>query len=78
MRKSRGMFEALERSDEWDRDTDLSMGASGLHRKHVCALLSDMFLSRFQGHRRQQGQSYRVSAPAFSCLVLAKVCQSQD
>ena len=29
-RKSRGMFEALEREDEWDEDTDLSMGASGL------------------------------------------------
>ena len=28
-RKSRGMFEALERSDEWDEDTDLSMGATG-------------------------------------------------
>ncbi|KAI0268359.1 beta and beta-prime subunits of DNA dependent RNA-polymerase [Gloeopeniophorella convolvens] len=27
-RKSRGMFEALERYDEWDEDTDLSMGAS--------------------------------------------------
>ncbi|KAI0084185.1 beta and beta-prime subunits of DNA dependent RNA-polymerase [Irpex rosettiformis] len=27
-RKSRGMFEALEREDEWDEDTDLSMGAS--------------------------------------------------
>ena len=24
------MFEALEREDEWDEDTDLSMGASGL------------------------------------------------
>jgi DNA-directed RNA polymerase III subunit RPC1 len=32
MRKSRGMFEALERSDEWDSDTDLSMGASGMHK----------------------------------------------
>ena len=29
IRKSRGMFEALEREDEWDEDTDLSMGASG-------------------------------------------------
>lgn len=38
MRKSQGMFEALERSDEWDCDTDLSMGASGLHRKYVFAL----------------------------------------
>ena len=28
-RKSRGMFEALERSEEWDEDTDLSMGATG-------------------------------------------------
>lgn len=28
VRKSRGMFEALERSDEWDEDTDLSMGAT--------------------------------------------------
>ncbi|KAH9999782.1 beta and beta-prime subunits of DNA dependent RNA-polymerase [Russula vinacea] len=27
-RKSRGMFEALERSEEWDEDTDLSMGAT--------------------------------------------------
>ena len=29
VRKSRGMFEALERSDEWDEFTDLSMGATG-------------------------------------------------
>lgn len=29
IRKSRGMFEALEREDEWDEETDLSMGASG-------------------------------------------------
>ena len=28
IRKSRGMFEALEREDEWDEETDLSMGAS--------------------------------------------------
>lgn len=28
-RSSRGMFEATERDDEWDADTDLSMGASG-------------------------------------------------
>lgn len=40
-RSSRGMFEATEREDEWDADTDLSMGASGkssLPEKHslVC------------------------------------------
>jgi|SRR5229473_1481702 len=29
VRKSRGMFEALERSEEWDEYTDLSMGATG-------------------------------------------------
>ena len=28
IRKSRGMFDALEREDEWDEQTDLSMGAS--------------------------------------------------
>ena len=28
-RKSQGMFEALEREEEWDEETDLSMGASG-------------------------------------------------
>jgi DNA-directed RNA polymerase III subunit RPC1 len=28
-RRSRGMFEATEREDEWDVETDLSMGASG-------------------------------------------------
>jgi DNA-directed RNA polymerase III subunit RPC1 len=28
-RGSRGMFEATERENEWDADTDLSMGASG-------------------------------------------------
>ncbi|KAK7689907.1 hypothetical protein QCA50_006546 [Cerrena zonata] len=28
IRKARGMFEALERNEEWDTDTDLSMGAS--------------------------------------------------
>jgi DNA-directed RNA polymerase III subunit RPC1 len=29
-RTSRGMFDALERGDEWDVDLDFSMGASGL------------------------------------------------
>lgn len=29
VRKSRGMFEALERESEWDAETDLSLGASG-------------------------------------------------
>ncbi len=29
VRKSRGMFEALERHEEWDEHTDLSLGASG-------------------------------------------------
>lgn len=29
-RTSRGMFDALQRGDEWDEDIDLSMGASGL------------------------------------------------
>lgn len=29
VRKAHGMFDALERDDEWDADTDLSMGASG-------------------------------------------------
>ena len=31
VRKRHGMFEALEREDEWDADTDLSLGASGKH-----------------------------------------------
>jgi DNA-directed RNA polymerase III subunit RPC1 len=43
-RKLRGMFDAYERSIEWDENTDLSMGASGacfrdfpdfLHSKHI-------------------------------------------
>lgn len=29
VRKSHGMFDALEREDEWDEDTDLTLGASG-------------------------------------------------
>jgi DNA-directed RNA polymerase III subunit RPC1 len=45
MRKSRGMFEALERSNEWDSDTDLSMGASGMH-KSIVVLYSDALRSR--------------------------------
>lgn len=28
IRKSHGMFEAMEREEEWDENTDLSMGAS--------------------------------------------------
>jgi DNA-directed RNA polymerase III subunit RPC1 len=28
LRRSRGLFEAMERENEWDADTDLSMGAS--------------------------------------------------
>jgi DNA-directed RNA polymerase III subunit RPC1 len=34
-RKSQGMFEALERSEEWDEDTDLSMGATELDKAIV-------------------------------------------
>ncbi|TFY74270.1 hypothetical protein EWM64_g9743 [Hericium alpestre] len=34
-RRSRGMFEALERSSEWDADTDLSMGASNADKVFV-------------------------------------------
>ena len=30
VRKDHDMFEALEREEEWDADTDLSMGASGM------------------------------------------------
>jgi len=30
-RTGRGMFDALERGDEWDEDMDFSMGASGLY-----------------------------------------------
>jgi len=30
MRKARGMFEALERFEEWHSSIDLSMGASGM------------------------------------------------
>ena len=29
VRASHGMFEALERNEDWDEDTDLSLGASG-------------------------------------------------
>ena len=32
-RKSRGMFDALERHEDWDDDTDLSLGASGIDLK---------------------------------------------
>lgn len=32
------MFEALEREDEWDAETDLSLGASG---ERACGFLPD-------------------------------------
>ncbi|KZT20622.1 beta and beta-prime subunits of DNA dependent RNA-polymerase [Neolentinus lepideus HHB14362 ss-1] len=35
IRKSRGMFEALEREEEWDADTDLSLGASAADKAIV-------------------------------------------
>lgn len=35
LRKSRGMYDALEREDEWDTDTDLSMGASGTENNMI-------------------------------------------
>ncbi|KAG2344971.1 beta and beta-prime subunits of DNA dependent RNA-polymerase [Suillus weaverae] len=49
MRKSRGMFEALERSDEWDRDTDFSMGASAASKAIVDnkAKVTESQLQRF-------------------------------
>ena len=28
IRQARGLFDALEREEEWDEETDLSMGAS--------------------------------------------------
>lgn len=30
-RRRQGMFDALEREGDWDEDTDLSLGASGMH-----------------------------------------------
>ncbi|EIN10167.1 beta and beta-prime subunits of DNA dependent RNA-polymerase [Punctularia strigosozonata HHB-11173 SS5] len=35
VRRSRGMFDALEREDEWDSDTDLSMGADVTEKAYV-------------------------------------------
>lgn len=35
IRRGRGMFDALEREDEWDEDTDLSMGASGVYKSVI-------------------------------------------
>lgn len=34
-RRSRGMFDALEKDVEWDENTDLSLGASGKHRQNA-------------------------------------------
>ena len=30
LRRGRGMYDALEREGEWDEETDLSLGASGV------------------------------------------------
>jgi len=30
-RRGRGMYDAMDREDEWDEDTDLSLGASGVY-----------------------------------------------
>ena len=30
IRRDHGMFDAMERDSEWDADTDLTLGASGL------------------------------------------------
>lgn len=37
-RRCRGMFDAFEKADEWDEDTDLSLGASSerLHQNKNC------------------------------------------
>lgn len=43
VRKQHGMFEALERGDGWDADTDLSMGAS-------CALSLWFFALKLDAH----------------------------
>lgn len=40
MRRIRGMFDALEREEEWDAETDLSLGASG--NKNSKILLADI------------------------------------
>jgi len=52
VRKSRGMFEALERNEEWDEDTDLSMGATGKYSYLLStALEATLSFSIGQGYR---------------------------
>jgi DNA-directed RNA polymerase III subunit RPC1 len=43
-RTRRGMFDALERGDEWDDNMDLSMGASGLHCLNLIAESDSVFI----------------------------------
>jgi DNA-directed RNA polymerase III subunit RPC1 len=42
LRKAHNMFDAMERQDEWDEFTDLSMGASGkysdIHQRILCLM----------------------------------------
>lgn len=53
MRRRRGMFDALEKQDEWDEYTDLSMGASG--KTGRVRLFLDLTHLYFVGRRGQNG-----------------------
>jgi DNA-directed RNA polymerase III subunit RPC1 len=49
VRRSYGMFDALTRDEEWDADTDLSMGASGRSRHTMTGIPLNQYHSRRQG-----------------------------
>ena len=64
IRSSRGMFDALERDEEWDEYTDLSMGASGSCFIHVLPLADHWKLLRrgsLTTSQRSQKPNWRPS-----------------
>lgn len=42
LRKGRGMYDALEREEEWDEETDLSLGASGAFKISWTQILQNL------------------------------------
>lgn len=77
-RRKQGMFDALEREGDWDEDTDLSLGASGMlaMNQKFMALIFVVLFSRPKGIGRKLVKSHRNATSKFPGQFLVKICQS--
>lgn len=73
------MFDALERNEEWDADTDLTMGASCAYQRAVGVMFA--YPMTFSGRPYRGGQHIEGNRRATQDVpryLLDKVRQSQD